>query len=317
MLATVPDNLVGIESDLVRIAQIFKQEFNANWQSVLVEDEQEWEKWKSRIPKAPENKAPTKKELLDQFETGLKKAIDSKQQHFVLHYLMHGNKNGEIIAKDTGFDASEFTKIFTQNYKGKPIASQIEITIIAESCYSGSQLDTIINDLEKHKIQTKGVRVIAAASRDTSASTFIPNQNASVLGNSEIMKDRSGVMTYYLSYYFDLINSMKDQGWKINPPLGTMGHALAFIDRMAKRDGKSHQNLQAYYYSTTNTKIVDPESTKEKNEGKSIDKGKENEGGFGDDNERSIPSPKNKKDINPNGYYFSKKELLNTNEKMA
>ena len=316
MLATVPDNLLGIESDAARIAQIFGQEFDVNWQSVLMEDVQEWEQWQDKALKAPENKPPTKKELLKQFETGLKSSIDSKQQHFVLHYLMHGDKDGAIRAKDASFDATEFTKILTQNYKGKPIAAQIDITIIAESCYSGNQLDTIIADLQARKVPTKGLRIITAASRYTSASTFKPNQ-ASLLGDSEMMKDTSGVMTYYLSYYFDLINSMKSEGQKIQPPLGTMGHALAFADRMAKKDGSSHQDLQAYYYSTMDAELMEPEPAKKVDDRIPVSTSEEKGESFGGTDETITTSTKDTEDAKPSGYYFSEKESPDTGERIA
>jgi len=79
---------------------------------------------------------------------------------------------------------------------------------------------------------------------------------------SKMMRDNSGAMSYYLSYYFEFMNAMREEGRTIKPPLATMGHALAFVDRMAKEDVSSKQDLKAYYYSTMDAELKEPEPTK-------------------------------------------------------
>jgi len=283
MVAAVPkatgsDYLVGSENSMANMANIYRTQFGAQWEGSVMQDSEAWNAAlaKNGLEKnAPSNSLATKENILNGFRDGLKKAIDSGQEMFLFQYIMHGSPENGLMAatNDAPIEAEEYAKVFSEKYNGKPLAEQIGITLVIESCFGGVQLENIIKYLEKEKIPVKELRIVSGAQREA-AYKYDPSGLTISLGAES---DPRSPMTNYIKYYFEWIDRRKASGEVIKPPLGTMGHAIAFADRMQKSDTdlpsqmlaasrpdlpdrSKFVDLQGYYYSTENP-IKNPEPT--------------------------------------------------------
>ena len=96
MFAMVPGSLRNVESDMVRMAEIYKSNYGASFSAVCVQKMDNWQKaLQDKNPEAigiPQAVGATEKEILDTLVISLKKAIDDGKEAFVFHYMMHGGE---------------------------------------------------------------------------------------------------------------------------------------------------------------------------------------------------------------------------------
>lgn len=261
MLVTIPRHLRGIYTDFSRMAEIYNDVFQSKFEAICVDNKDNWSKEidsKGFKDKMPEATIGTKAEILTRLESSLKNAIDGNKKAFVLHYLMHGSPFSTIgTADDQDITMEELAAILSMPHNGRPISAQIDLTIIAETCFGGFQLIDLIKVLDNSKIGVKNLRIIVASDSLQFADAVTRSQLASLF--SDKMKgDESGTFAYYFSYYFELLEYLKQKGTIFEKPVGTLTHAIQFADRMARADSIFEQDLQALYYSydpATNTKV--------------------------------------------------------------
>lgn len=258
MFAMVPGSLRNVESDMVRMAEIYKSNYGASFSAVCVQKMDNWQKaLQDKNPEAigiPQAVGATEKEILDTLVISLKKAIDDGKEAFVFHYMMHGGEKGTMSASNGSFPAEKIAQAITTEHNGKPISEQIEITIFKESCFSGSQIEKEAAYLKEQKSRVKNLHIIAAVSKYAPSEEGLELKDASVI--SEKMRgNQAAVLHYHISYYFELIDHLKSSGIKIEEPLGTYSHAIQFADLMTREDSRyqrprNGQNPEGFHYST-------------------------------------------------------------------
>jgi hypothetical protein len=200
--------------------------------------------------------------LFPQIRESLATAVKEGQQAFVLSYLMHGQnvKGGSVSANsEKGKQPAEriAQELAAPDRNGKPLCAQIDILIVAESCYSGRQLTGIIDYLRRNKIPVKNLRIITASNL-TTAAFWTTNASATNERTPQSLDFKTPPMSYYLSYYFQMMDYHRSKGVKLAPGADTFGHAARFADRMARNDSfvsdpssvMEEQDLQYYHYST-------------------------------------------------------------------
>lgn len=258
MFAMVPGALSNVETDMVRMAEIYKQNYGASFSALCVQKMDNWEnalkEKNARSLGFPEAIGASEKEILDTLVSSLKKAIDEGQEAFVFHYMMHGGEKGTMSASDGSFSAEKIAQAITTEYNGKPLSAQIDITIFKESCYSGSQIEKEAAFFKEQESDVKNLHVIAAVSKHAPSEEGLELKDASLV--SEKMRgNKAAVLHYHISYYFELIDHLKSTGVKIEKPLGTYSHAIQFADLMTREDSRYQsprhgQNPEGFHYST-------------------------------------------------------------------
>lgn len=257
MLAIVPHLLRGIESDFVRMGEIYTKEYGASVVAVGVENENNWKEAREKggAGTMPEASEATTEKLLSDFGAQLRKAIDDGKRAFVFHFMMHGDDDGTFSTADEKSVSSErIAAVCSQQYKGKPISSQLQIFFIRESCLSGSQTEKDIAFFQNKNISVKEYIALATSAKDTSSTAGLQLGNAGLI--SEKMRgDDAALFSYYFSYYHELLDHMRTQGVMIKPPVGTLSHAFQFADRMSREEssaiaGPAGQNPEGRRYST-------------------------------------------------------------------
>jgi hypothetical protein len=258
MFAMVPGSLSNVETDMLRMAEIYKGNYGASFSAVCVQKMDEWEKvLKEKNAGAldfPEAIGATEKEILDTLVASLKKAIDEGLEAFVFHYMMHGGEEGTISASDGSFSAEKIAQAITTEYNGKPLSAQIDITIFKESCFSGSQIEKETAYFKEQNSDVKNLHIIAAVSKHAPSDEGLELKDASVV--SEKMRgNQSAALHYNISYYFELMDHLKSTGVKIEEPVGSYSHAIQFADLMTREDSRHQhprhgQNPEGFHYST-------------------------------------------------------------------
>ena len=271
MLALVPKHLRGIESDFVRMAEIYLEEYEAHIVSVSVEEEEKWNdavKENNNDLNLPNVAAATTEHLFGdpsmkiegELSKQLKKAIDNEMETFVFHSMFHGDDDGTFETVDrSDTSAKRIAEICAEEYNGKSIAEQISIVVLKESCLSESQVDTELLYFNQKKTPIKDYVSIASSGKNTSSTAGFMTINAGLkseeMRNSEFYGDNSALFTYYFSYYYELLDYKRSIGEKTEPPFGTFSHAIQFADRMSREAsaeiaGEEGQNPVGRRYST-------------------------------------------------------------------
>lgn len=280
LLVSAPGHLTGIETDVVRMAEIYRTYYDARIEGLFVDNLRNWKDTpKGHVDALPEAQISNASAIRDALGVGLQKAVMSGQETFVFHYDMHGRKSGKLDAvpaklvfaertvprEEAELDATDFAEAISlpDQKSGRPLCSLINIVIVAESCYSGKQLDIIVEWLHSKKVPVRSLRIATAASRETPASAGVTVESASLVSD-KMRGDNAGALSYYLSYYFELLDHLRERRARaagiakeeieLEKPLGTFGHAIQFADRMAREDSdkepEERQDLQGYHYST-------------------------------------------------------------------
>lgn len=269
MFAMEPGSLSGVERDFAHVARyIYGEKYNTSIGAVALNNVQEWQKYATGIPGMPAEVAPpTAAEISRLLEQSLVNAVNEHKEMFVFHYMAHGGGGtnqrfrsndaimpGQIALGNEALDTEEFAKIISKEVNGKPLCSLIDITIIAESCYSGAQLEHILAYLKENNIPVKNLRIIAEANLTPATGEFTPDIASTVNERKQESKEAGenvgGAFSYYLDYYYQMIDKMRADGKEVNPPAGTFGHAIQFADLMSRHESVQKQDLRAYHYST-------------------------------------------------------------------
>ncbi|MBI2995183.1 MAG: caspase family protein [Candidatus Melainabacteria bacterium] len=252
MFALSLEGLSGMETDLARVLETYRRDYGMSLSALCIDDIHKEELLQvlgdEGFCDIPEIVSGTKSEILRQLESSLKKAIDEKKSVFMFHYMNHGNEDGGILASDyETMEPKEIAEIISRPYKGQSLCAQIDITIWAGSCFSGSQLDGIKNYFQERKeIPVKNLRIITE-SKYTSAGAGTTPENASLV--SDLMTDKSGPLDYYCSWYKEYLQHLTSKGVKIERPVGTYLHKIKFADLMTQYDTSNRQDSQGFHYS--------------------------------------------------------------------
>ncbi|MBI3619204.1 hypothetical protein HY213_04205, partial [Candidatus Peregrinibacteria bacterium] len=291
------------EQSMIRFVELMHREYGMSIASACIEYREKWKKEDKRgLGKLfPEPLPATTESIKKTFEQDLRKAIAEKKTTFTHLYVAHGSEQGIIQTCDRNLPVWELAEISSKKdaTTGKPLCALIDITMIAVSCYSGTQIEVNkepkkksaaknrtgakmvpeekterekeilgVRDFFKKKkdadgkpIHVKNFRMYTASSGDTPASGSVPDHAVSLIsermtinenrnGKNRIRCMDSGVSTYYTSYYYEMVDAMRQRGQKIEPPLGTFAHALQFADRMAQSDTSHGENPRGFHYST-------------------------------------------------------------------
>ncbi|MBI3308674.1 MAG: hypothetical protein HYZ79_04810 [Candidatus Melainabacteria bacterium] len=239
------------EKQSAEMLELYRETYGADISCVCMNDISEWEKLpqikkdtdKGNIPKVVHSK---KENILSALKTSLAKAIDGRKEAFVLHYQMHGSPFGDIAADDDLISPQEIAQILATDYNGKPIAEQIDINIIANSCFSGMQLEQLIFHLEKQNTPVKNLRFISSAPIDQVAPWMAIGD---LMQTEKIGKSDKTPFDHYFLAYYELIKYKKSQGADIKPPFGTFAHAIRFTDLMTVKDTNSIMySPRAFHY---------------------------------------------------------------------
>lgn len=273
MFIAAPGHLEGIETDFERMIEIYKQRYGVSVDHIMVDNAQKWKEASKDAKELPDAVELTTGAALEaKLKTALVDALRGNKQSFVLHYTMHGGEDGSItVTKSESLDTQKIAEIIatpmTIDGKEKIPCVEMDIVILAESCHSDSQLITIIEYLKKKNVPVKNLHIATSSAKETSSHAGTTIDNASLV-SKEMAGDKSGTFAYYFSYYFELIDHLKQKKAKetdkslaeiqLEKPLGTYSHALQFADRMAREDSYDESNikalreqdLQGYHYST-------------------------------------------------------------------
>ena len=269
MIATVPGQLRGIESDMARMAEIYHQQYGASFTSIAAENPKAWAaavKQRGGTLSSPEASTATAEGILKSLQSGMRQAIDGRMEAFIFHFMMHGGTDATAAAVDKSIPAQRIAEILATPYGegGRPLCAQIDITIFMESCYSGSQLEAIIAYLRERRVPVKNLRIIAAAARNTVAAADQRFDRAALIDDNlrQPQGEQGGTFPYYFSYYFTMVAEIRARGGTVRPPLGTYAHAVQFADRMTREESehvvnqfsgnspRQSQNPEAIHYST-------------------------------------------------------------------
>ena len=256
MVALALSNLSGMESDLARAVEMYDRQYGMAIEAMCVDAshipqlKREFEE--IGITRLPNITPATRSSILTQLELSLKKAIDDGKESFMFHYMTHGGSTGNIVASDQTFRGDDIAQVLAINYRGRPICDQIDITVWAGSCYSGRQLDDIKKYFaDRSHIPVKSLRVFAESTYTTAGAGTTP-ENASLV--SDLMRDKSGPIDYYNSWYREYINYLHN---KKNIPLENLAntyiHRMKFGDMMVRFDTFNKQDPQGYYYTNAIT----------------------------------------------------------------
>lgn len=262
MLAMDPGTLHGVERDFAHVAKhIYGDIYDASIVGVAVTNSDEWKKQTVDMQDIPQSTGSSSTELLQGLEKTLIQSVQENKKMFMFHYMAHGGGEnnssdhrsgntplGHIKLGKESLDTEEFAKVLAKEVNGKPLCSLIDITIIAESCYSGAQLQRMLDYFKNNSIPVKNLRIISEANMTTSDGGFKVERASSV--NERKRGSEGGALSYYLDYYYQMINEARAEGKEIKPPVGTLGHAIQFADLMARSETDNGQNLRAYHYST-------------------------------------------------------------------
>ena len=265
MMTLVPGNTKGQETDFARLATIYTNHFGASIEAINMQNKDVWQnlkgvKEKTETGELPKAKGASKQEILTTLKTSIQKAIDDKKSTFLFHYMMHGQEDGTMAPasdkntppSDSLISSSEIADLLasTSENNGKPLSEQIDINIIADSCFSGRQLERIVTNLQQKQVPVKDLTIIATSSKDKPSTTSMTPSIASLISDKmKEDKDWSGAFSYYLSYYFELLEHEKAQGIEPKGSVGSFSHAIQFADLMVTRDSYHGAKPQAIHYS--------------------------------------------------------------------
>jgi len=227
--------------------------------------EQKMEKTKTaeKTGKAPELKETTADSLVKELPIFLQQAIIDDKWEAIYHYMIHGKETGKAKTMERDLDGSEVAKAISTPFQnphdgedvrnGKALCSLIPIRIYAESCYAGTQRYSIMAELKRTGVDVKDLKIITSA--DDKVALWVGHSESIISENADWGDVAAREWTpfhYYLNYYYEMLEHMKSQGVKIEPPLGTRTHALHFADRMTDLDGKWYrgQEVEGFHYST-------------------------------------------------------------------
>ena len=256
MLVGVPKGLKGVEEDFAYLAtEIYHKRYGATITNVAMEKEKNW-KEVTKDMRMPESVPPTVEGVLKGVRSSLEGAVAAGQSAFVLHYMAHGggkDEKGFIEAADGQIDPKKIAEALMKPDKdGIPLCAKIDITIIAETCYSGNQLKSIAESLKTAKVPVKNLHIITEADDSESDGSFTMKR-ASLVNDAKRNQNGGGAFDYYMSYYFQMIDAQRARGVTTAEPVGTFGHAVQFADRMSREEAgysSGSQDLQGYQYST-------------------------------------------------------------------
>lgn len=242
----------GQNDDTLRMIELYQKNYGAEIYSAHMQFPDDWEsvegvKEKIDSGELPKTSLATKEKILESFENNLKKAIDEGKENFLLQYMMHGSQIGTMAAADGMITPEDFAQVLEKEYNGNPLSEQIDITIMADSCFSGMQIEKMIAHLEKNKTSVKNLRIIASASRNTPGTMSLTAEQAS-LYSEKLNKDWNGAFFYYMSYYYELLETQKKNGVEVQHPIGTFEHAIRFADLMTTHDSIHGARPQSYHY---------------------------------------------------------------------
>ena len=233
--------------------------------------------------RVPELKETTANSLVNELPVFLQQAILDDKSEAIYHYMIHGEKTGKAKTMERDLDGSEVAKAISTPFhnpndaedvrNGKPLCSLIPIRVYAESCYAGTQRDSIMSELKKTGVEVKDLKIITSA--NDKVALWVGHSESLISEKVEQIGLPAREWTpfhYYLNYYYEMVEHMKSQGVKVSPPLGTRTHALHFADRMTDLDGKWYagQEVQGYHYSTEEKVEENWLSMLEKLEGKEL-----------------------------------------------
>lgn len=255
MITAFPGKADGIETDYSRICRIYLDDFKASVYGICMENKDTWDNLPDVQKMRNDNSIPQaigtseKKLFLDTLKKSVTQAIDKKKNCFVLHYTLHGTPDGRmnagiIFATKEDLHPEEIAEVLSSEHNGKPVCEQIDITIIAESCFAKAQKDKLFayfqgNNPAKKKIPVKGLTMVASTSDSTPSFAATSPKNCSMTCDKS-GDDLAGTFNYNFSNFFELINTFKI---KFNQE-----HLFKFIDRMSMADSPIEQDLQIFYY---------------------------------------------------------------------
>lgn len=191
----------------------------------------------------------TKDSILTNLRKSLRRAVDEGKEFFVFHYLTHGSSEGKICAEDKQFDPREISEAISELYKGEPLCSKLDIYIQAGACYSGKQLESIVDFFKwgKNKdIPVKNLYIVSEAN-NTTAVFSTSWQKTSLILDNPIVCDMTGPQAYYDSWVKEYANYLKTKGLEIRPEVTSMLWRFRFADLMTWYDEK--QNMKGFHYS--------------------------------------------------------------------
>ena len=191
----------------------------------------------------------TKDSILTNLRQSLRKAVDEKKEFFVFHHLAHGSAEGKICAEDGKFDPREISEVISDMYEGEPLCSKLDIYIQAGSCYSGKQLEGMIDFFKwgrNKDIPVKNLYIVSE-SNHTPAVFSSSWEGVSLISDNPVVRDDTGPQAYYDSWVKEYSNYLKTKGLEIRPEINSMLWRLRFADLMSWYDEK--QDMKGYHYS--------------------------------------------------------------------
>ena len=189
----------------------------------------------------------TKDSILRNLENSLRKAVDDRKEFFVFHYLAHGSWEGDFLAEDKRISPADIAEIISRSYKGEPLCSKLNIYIQAGSCYSGKQLEGIINYFKSRKdIPVKNLHIISEANHTTAVFSSSWDE-VSLISDNPLVSDMTGPQLYYDSWVKEYTNHLRTKGLEIRPEANSMLWRLRFADLMSWYDEK--QDMKGFHYS--------------------------------------------------------------------
>lgn len=191
----------------------------------------------------------TKDSILQNLENSLRKAVDDGKEFFVFHYLTHGSADGKICVEDGRFDPREISEIISRSHKGEPLCSKLDIYIQAGACYSGKQLESMVDFFKwgrNKDIPVKNLYVISE-SNHTTAVFSSSWEKTSLISDNLLVHDWTGPQAYYDSWVKEYANYLKTKGLKVRPEVLSMLWRLRFADLMTWYD--EAQNMKGFHYS--------------------------------------------------------------------
>ena len=263
----IPKHLAGIETDILRLMEIYKDDYKASVYGICMENRNEW--LKSIIKQNPQlinifsqkdlleainvlfPYSGTENDILRNIETSAKRAIDEGKSTLNIHYLVHGTEAGEVCAEKNTVSPTKLIDILIGEYKGKPISEQLDINIIATSCYSGKQLDTMLSYLKQKNIGVRALRIVTDSKYTPSwAATSIEN---ATIPSDGMAFDRSATSLYNLSCYREIIKGLQQEGFEVPSEFNSFFYNYQFVRVFSQKDSPTGQVLQAIYYHNNPT----------------------------------------------------------------
>lgn len=263
MFVCVPHYLRGMEIDVLDLVEIYNRQYQASIYSVCMEKHGEWKKALSARPELLVNTPPreifelfspqsaSENDILQNLEASLKRAIDEGKSTFVLHYLMHGTEQGNVSVSKQALlpqilSPRKFIDLITADYNGSPISGQLDINIVGVSCYSGKQLDRMLEYLKEKDVHVKNLRIITD-SEYTPSFAGTTSHNASVPRNDGRMS-LSATSIYNRTRFNELKEALKTSGIEVPREFNTLPYEMQFVRAFSKEDSPFGQVLQAVHY---------------------------------------------------------------------